>query len=122
MAEEVYFRHGDVIIGPTMAHFGSTSYPIANIGSVSVKDIGRGAAAPLGVIVAIVGLILLVQSKIFVALILLALGVVLFIRAKPKAALVLKTSSGDVQAMESAEKQIIADTKAAIERAFMNRR
>ncbi|MER9628934.1 DUF6232 family protein [Mesorhizobium sp. M0296] len=122
MAEEVYSRHGNVIIGPSMAHFGSTSYPIANIGSVSIKDIGRGPAGPLGVIMAIVGLILLLQSNVFVGLVLLALGAILFIRAKPKAALVLKTSSGDVQAMESTEKQIIADTKTAIERAFMNRR
>ncbi|CDX59996.1 hypothetical protein MPL1032_30002 [Mesorhizobium plurifarium] len=122
MAEEVYFRHGDVTIGPTMAHFGSTSYPIANIGSVSIKDIGRGGGAGFGVIMAIIGLVVLIESKPLVGLVLLTLGVVLFLGAKPKAALVLKTSSGDVQAMESTEKQVIADTKAAIERAFMNRR
>lgn len=38
MSEEVIFRKGTIIITPTMARFGSATYPIAGIGSVFVQS------------------------------------------------------------------------------------
>ncbi|CCV08447.1 hypothetical protein MESS2_740074 [Mesorhizobium metallidurans STM 2683] len=68
------------------------------------------------------GLVMLLNGAIAFGLFLTGFGAVLYKMAKPTTALILKTSSGDVQAFESKNAQVVADTKAAIERAFVIRR
>lgn len=122
MAAEVFFEHGNVKIDRALAKFQSTSYPIANIGSVSIREIGPGIRAPLGVLIALSGFIVAVAGKgaILGAGIILA-GVVLYIKARPKFAIILRTSSGDQQAFESTNKSLVVEVMAALEAAITAR-
>ncbi len=57
-----------------------------------------------------------------IGLVVAAIGAAIYYFAKPKTALVLRTSSGDVQALESTDHKQIQDIKTAIERAFVSRK
>jgi hypothetical protein len=122
MSENIYFQSGDIEISQNLARFGSKSFAVANIGSVDTKKIGPGARAPIGGLIALGGLIYMATTSTVIGLVVAAIGAAIYYFAKPKTALVLRTSSGDVQALESTDHKQIQDIKTAIERAFVSRK
>lgn len=114
----VIFKQGNVVIEKNLAKFGSTSYPIANIGSVSLVKIGTGLWKPSGVVLALMGAYLAVTSNREVGALLFLVGAAMFFLTKAKSALVLKTSSGDAQAISSSDHDLVMKIKSAIEQAI----
>ena len=52
-----FFQQGNISVDATMAKFGMTSYPIANIGSVSVEGVERMAKQiALGALMLLIGI------------------------------------------------------------------
>ncbi|MBB6262664.1 hypothetical protein FHS77_003246 [Paenochrobactrum gallinarii] len=120
MTDTIHFQSGNIIIGSKVARFGSTSYPIANIGSVSTQDLGRGAGASWGVFFILVGIIFLAFQPML-GLGIITAGTYLFYNSKHSTALLLRTSSGDVQAFRSHDPKLVNDMKEALEAAFMSK-
>lgn len=135
MPLELLFELDDVRITPDVAKFGGTSYQIANIGSVRVVPIRK--RNPVAVIAFLLGAGLIAAAaaasrttelpeKYFS---LAVTGVAIMVAAFllqlvwPRRAfkLVLKTSSGDVEALTSRRKKFVVDVKQAIEQAFIAR-
>jgi Family of unknown function (DUF6232) len=128
MAENVLYHSGAVVVTPTIARFGDTSYQIANIGSVSVSV--RRRARPSAVVLMLLGCALvwlgLNQNSQDLVVGIVAAGAARLVAGIVWQAkwpvleyrLLFKTSSGDVQAITSREHQFVADTKEAIEKAF----
>jgi hypothetical protein len=135
MPLELLFELDHVRITPDVAKFGGTSYQIANIGSVRVVPLRK--RNPVAVIAFLLGVGLIVAAAaasrtselaekyfslaatgagIMVAALLLQL-----VWPRRAYTLVLKTSSGDVEALTSRRKKFIVDVKQAIEQAFIAR-
>ena len=115
-------------ITQTLAQFGSTSYPIANIGSISIKEIPEVGSAGCAWITIVFGALILISSTsrsesavpIVVAFIFLIGGIAMF-QIPPKPAsyiLMLKTSSGDQKALTSNDASQVKQIKQAIESAI----
>lgn len=122
MTDSILFKHKDITIDKSIARFGETSYPIAHIGSVSTKKIGAGLQAPFGGILFLAGLVALITKTSAIGGIgLIVLGGAMYYLAKPKTALVLRTSSGDQQAFKDANAELVAKIKQAIESAIVSR-
>ena len=120
MSESLY-SSGDILVTRTIAKFGETTYTIANIGSVAVKK----KLGPLAVWVLFLGMVLAMYLSVtagwFAALVVLV-GVGLLSTRLPKTqTLTLKTSSGDVTALESTDAALVRNVKSAIENAFSTR-
>ncbi|WP_276120362.1 DUF6232 family protein [Pararhizobium qamdonense] len=122
MSDGTFFNQNDVKIDKNLARFGTTSYPIANIGSVSVKKLGAGGQAPIGGLIALFGIYLaLLQHKTALGVGMIVVGVVMYYLAKPKYAILLRTSSGDQQAFESKNESLVSEIKNALETAIVTR-
>lgn len=119
MPNDLLFNARGVRVTHAVARFGSTSYPIANIGSVSTS-VGTTPSVTAGLFV--VGAILsffVIGAGGFVLLV-GALVLAPFLATK-EMTLVLKTSSGDIQALKSQDLRFVASVKKAIEIAFVER-
>lgn len=115
---EILFQSGDITVTRSLAKFGNSTYPIANIGSVIVADEVSGVAGwviLIGIGVAIwIGI-----ATHWVAGIAVAIGAfVLAGRIPGSKKLTLKTSSGDVTALQSKDTQLVESVRSAIEQAF----
>jgi Family of unknown function (DUF6232) len=135
MPQELLFELDDVRVTPHIAKFGGTSYQIANIGSVRVVPLRR--RNPVAVVVFLLGLGLLAgaifgpygnepaEAKSVAALaslgIMLAACLLQFVWPRRVFRLVLKTPSGDVEALTSRRKKFVFDVKQAVEQAFIAR-
>lgn len=114
------FSDGDISITTAVARFGSTSYPIRNIGAVSVED-DPSRLFGLGVLVLVVGAVMAWNSSnggigmLLGGLLLCAVG---FWLSGEK--LILRTSSGNEQAFSSRNKEQVRRVKAAIEEALVS--
>ncbi len=120
---------------PHIATFGGTSYQIANIGSVRV--VRRKKYNPLAVIIFLVGLGVLAASIVksrmtglaeeyfSIAATAVAIMVASFllqlIWPRRLYVLVLRTSSGDVDAVISHNKEFVSNVQKAVEQAFVVR-
>ena len=115
---EVLFQSGDIIVTRSVAKFGNSTYPIANIGSVIVADEASGASGwvlLLGVGVAIwIGIA--THWAVGIAVAIGALVVAARIPGTKK--MTLKTSSGDVTALQSKDIHLVESVRNAIEHAF----
>ncbi len=135
MPQELLFELKDARVTPHIATFGGTSYQIATIGSVHVAR--RKRSNPFAVLTFLLGLGVLaaaiVKSRMTgladeyfsmavtgVAVMLAALLLQLIWPGRVYV-LVLRTSSGDVDAVTSRNKEFVSNLQKAVEQAFLVR-
>jgi hypothetical protein len=135
MPLELLFELDDVRITPHVAQFGGTSYQIASIGSVRVVRLRK--RNPVAVIAFFLGLGLVAAAAAgsrsqelaerYFPMAASGVGIVaaafLLQLLWPRRAfmLILKTSSGNVEALTSRKKKFVFDVKQALEQAFIAR-
>jgi hypothetical protein len=135
MPLELLFELDDVRITPHVAQFRGTSYQIASIGSVRVVRLRK--RNPVAVIAFFLGLGLVAAAaagsrsqqlaESYFPMAASGVGIVaaafLLQLLWPRRAfmLILKTSSGDVEALTSRKKKFVFDVKQALEQAFIAR-
>lgn len=135
MPQELLFQLDDIRVTPHVAQFGGTSYQMANIGSVRVVPLKK--RNPVAVVIFLLGLGLLAvavsgpygielaeaKAGVMVA----GLGAVLaacllqIVWPRRVFVLILRTSSGDLEALTSRKKKLVFDVKQAVEQAFVVR-
>jgi hypothetical protein len=135
MPQELLFELKDARVTPHIATFGGTSYQIANIGSVHVAR--RKRLNPLAVLIFLLGLGIfaaaIVKSRMTglsddyfsmavtgVAVMFAALLLQLIWPGRVYV-LILRTSSGDVDAVTSRNKEFVSNLQKAVEQAFVVR-
>jgi Family of unknown function (DUF6232) len=135
MPQELLFELKDARVTPHIATFGGTSYQIANIGSVHVAR--RKRSNPLAVVIFLLGMSILaaaiVKSRMTgladeyfsmavtgVAVMFAALLLQLIWPGRVYV-LILRTSSGDVAAITSRNKEFVSNLQKAVEQAFVVR-
>ncbi|MGI9408336.1 MAG: DUF6232 family protein [Hyphomicrobiaceae bacterium] len=118
--EELIYQIGDIIVSRTLARFGGISYPINGIGSVFVQKPNRIIYYAIGGALLVAGVFNVITSggsdkagaiPVIVGLGLLVIG---FTRTFN---LVLRTASGDQQALKSRNAGKVINEKKAIEKA-----
>jgi hypothetical protein len=135
MPEQLLFELKGARVTPHIATFGGTSYQIANIGSVHV--VRRRKYNPFAIIIFLLGLGILVAaivksrvtglaeeyfSMAATAVALMVASVLLqLIWPRRVYVLVLRTSSGDVDAVTSRNKEFVSNVQKAVEQAFVIR-
>jgi Family of unknown function (DUF6232) len=133
--EHLLFQLENVRITPHIAQFGGTSYQIANIGSVRVVTLKR--RNPVAVVMFLLGLALLAVAfagpysielgETKPGVVATGLGAMLaafllqLVWPRRAFMLILKTSSGDVEALTSRNRKFVFDVKQAVEQAFIAR-
>src|ERR1700730_3464828 len=133
MPQELIFELDDVKITPYIAQFGDTSYQIASIGSVRVARVKK--RNPVAIIVFLLGVGLLAaaivrsyseelaEANFPVAVtavgIMFAAYLLQLVWPRRVSKLILKTHSGDVEALTSSRGRFVV--KQAIEAAFIAR-
>ncbi len=120
--DDVILKSGTITVTKTMAKFGDTSYPIANIGAVSIEESEHWLGG-LGVIMVVAGLAMMFFGNFGGGTAVSVLGAVLVWYAidKGTAKLMLRTSSGNQQAFESKDKTMVKKVKSSIEEAIAAR-
>jgi len=127
--EQQYYNAGGVTITNTRAILGSKTYAMTNITSVSLTE--RAANRAPGIIIVLVGLtsgicgLMLSPNVRIVGLIVgglaLALGIYLFISAKPTYAIQIGSASGENNVLSSKDKDRIVAIVKAMNQAIMDR-
>ncbi|WOF75231.1 DUF6232 family protein [Parvibaculaceae bacterium PLY_AMNH_Bact1] len=126
MDDETIFQQGSISVTKTMATISGTSYPINGIGSISiVKEESKSVFFWIVVVVlALFGWSLLSAGEVLVGLVTLGIasgiGWLLY-SAQPKHHLVIRTASGDTQALTSKDMVHLGKVKSAIEQAVAAR-
>ena len=135
MPQELLFELNGARVTPHIATFGGTSYQIANIGSVHVAR--RKRSNPVAVIILLLGLgtvaTAIVKSRMTgladeyfsmaatgIAVMFAALLLQLIWPGRVYV-LILRTSSGDVDAVTSRNKEFVTNLQKAVEQAFVVR-
>lgn len=126
---------GDIVIDEHFARFGSKSYSLDKINTVDVRShrvggIGWIFLGFIGVLFLLAGLGNLVEgltNAVWVSLAVSAVCLALAYNSRKKAntvwhQLILATSNGDAQAMQSTNSDEVLALRAAIEKAMINRR
>jgi len=132
MPQELLFELNGARVTPHIATFGGTSYQISNIGSVRVMQ--RKKYNPLAVIIFVLGLGILVAAMVKSRMtglaeesfsmaatgIAVVIGSFLLQLILPLRVyvLVLRTSSGEVDAIVSRNKEFASNVQKAVEQAF----
>jgi hypothetical protein len=133
MPQQLLFESDDVRITSVVAHFGLTSYQIANIGSVRIALLKK--RNPFAITAFIVGFVLIVSAAVYheelhdTGFSVAATGVGIMVAAIilqlvwPWWAfvLILNMSGGDVKALTSRNRKLVFDVKQAMEEAFIAR-
>jgi len=116
------FSSGTISVTQTMAVFGNTSYPIANVGAVSIEQ-SQSPLFRLGFVLLGGGAISWMFGSGINGTVIAAIGAVLiwYFSDKGKAKLMLRTSSGNQQAFESSDSGQVKQIKSAIEQAIAMR-
>ena len=133
LPQELLFEQNDVRITPHVASFGSISYQISSIGSVDVGQ--RKKRHPVVVVVFLLGLGALATAIVasratglpddyfpMAAIgvsVMVAAFLLQFVWPRHLYVLVLRTSSGDVDALTSHKKKLVSNARQALEQAFM---
>jgi hypothetical protein len=135
MPQELLFELNDVRITPHIASIGGTSYQISSIGSVHI--VRRKRRNPVVIVVFLLGLGVLATAMVasrttgspddYFSMAVIGVsamvGALLLQFAWPRRlyVLVLRTSSGDVDALVSHNQQLVSDARQALEQAFVVR-
>ena len=124
MNEETVFSQGDVNVTKTLVRIGATSYPVNGIGSVLVKPRELHWKALAGAIVAALIGFSAIGSKdggaAGAAALVVAVALAFYAFTRPDT-LVLRTASGDQDALSSRDKDLMNKVKSAIEVAVAKR-
>lgn len=122
--ETLIFQDGKISVSKTLVRVGSRSYPINGIGSVDVENPKRGKTFMVALIAGIAAWISIsegnelngfgVCAAIICALAIITLFLLPYV-------LVLRTASGDQQALTQRNKDYLLRVKAAIEQAVVTR-
>ena len=118
-----FFSKDKIEVTQTTARFGNTTYPIANIGAVSIER-QEHRLHRLAILVTIGGVIWAIGGESKIAAVLVAIagaGLWFYCKRNYGAKLMLRTSSGNQQAFESPDRKLVAELKAAIELAVHSR-
>lgn len=121
MDNAVLFSSGAIEISRSIARFGNTSYPIANIGSVSVARTEKSPMMTLGTVIILIGLVMGFTRGLPWGLVIGCAGLAIIAFASQELTVTLKTSSGDVQALRTRDAGLASQVKSAIEQAFTMR-
>jgi Family of unknown function (DUF6232) len=135
MPQQLLFELNGARVTPHIATFGGTSYQIANIGSVHI--VRRRKYNPFAIIIFLLGLGILaaaiVKSRMTglaeeyfsmaatAVAIMVASFLLQLIWPRRLYVLVLRTSSGDVDAVISHNKEFVSNVQKAVEQAFVVR-
>ena len=121
MNEKIYHQKGPVSVTTTMANFGNTNYPVANIGAVSV-DSSRATNWGGVAILVIIGLVLFSMEVPIGGLIAIAIaGFLIYSSLQVEHRLILRTSSGNTQAFASKSQKEVEEIRDAIVRSIAER-
>jgi hypothetical protein len=116
--DEIVYQSGSIVISKTLARFGETSYPINGIGSVFIAAPNRLPYFLAAIFVAVAG-VWIGDQGIWLGF---AIGLLVALAAFGRMyVLILRTASGDQQAMRSCTAKSVSDVKDAIERAVIQR-
>jgi hypothetical protein len=135
MPQQLLFELNGARVTPHIATFEGTSYQIANIGSVHV--VRRRKYNPFAIIIFLLGLGILVAAIIkfrvtglaeeyfstaaTAVVLMVASALLQLIWPRRVYVLVLRTSSGDVDAVTSRNKEFVSNVQKAVEQAFVVR-
>jgi Family of unknown function (DUF6232) len=121
MNEESIFSLGEVNVTTTLVRIGPTSYPVNGIGSVSVKP--RKIKWKAAIVAALIGFVMIGSKDGAAAgavVLTIATALAIYALTRPDI-LVLRTASGDQDALASRDKDLMNKLKAAIEVAVTKR-
>jgi hypothetical protein len=130
MSESVIFEAGSVEITRSVARFGKTSYPIANIGSVTIdlppppKEVtlfGRIALYFMCFVFVAIGALMIYSGVMWGWALVLLFGAMFFVKPEAPAKegkLFIRTSSGNEQAFASKDLQLVRNVHDAIQSAI----
>ncbi|WP_126281944.1 DUF6232 family protein [Roseomonas gilardii] len=122
-SDEIIYRAGNVVVSKTLVQIDGTTYPVNGIGSVLVRKSDPKTLIFLAVVCAIIGLIGLTDKQGIPGSIIsfaIAAGFIYWAKSKPSI-LILRTASGDQQALKSRDKNLLQSVKLAIEQAVIAR-
>lgn len=128
MAETTYFQEGNVLITNIRAVLGTTTYPVANITSVSVGTIPPNRM--IGVIIAIVGGLMAACSfgggrnmlgGIIVGLIILAIGILIAVLQKTRYVVKIGSAGAEKDGLVSTDQAYIQRVVEAMNQAIIKR-
>jgi hypothetical protein len=135
MPQELLFELDDVRITPYVATFGGTSYQIASIGSVRVLP--RRKRNPVAILVFLLGVGMLIAAiagsrttgmaedyfSMAASSVAVMAAAFLLQLVWPRwlYGLILRTASGDVEALSSRNEEFVANVRQALEQAFVAR-
>jgi hypothetical protein len=112
MSDELVFQQNNVSVSKTLVKIDGTSYPINSIGSVFIQE-----ASSLGhYIVAAVMFLIGIASGSLIFMVIIA-GILVILGINKKSVLILRTASGDQQALRAKDLRFLGAVKSAIERA-----
>jgi hypothetical protein len=117
--ETIFFQHGNVTVTNSRFIVPGQTYAMRNV--TSIKHTEKAPSRALGVIIAIAGLLLLFAKVWVFGLVLIALGVFLAWNAKGEYDVLLHTSSGEVRAFRSANRDLVTQIVAALNQAVVFR-
>jgi hypothetical protein len=117
--DEILFAQGNISISKSAAKFGNITYPIVNIGSVSMDTLTNHRRIPLMILGIASGIVFGYSAHWAAGLLIACVLIFIATRLKDKARLILKTSSGDVNALMTVDAALVQNVKQAIERAFV---
>lgn len=115
---EVLFQSGDITVTRSVAKFGNSTYPIANIGSVVIEDEANSLSGWILLLGIGVGIWAGISSHWIMGVVIAGVALFLGIKVPTKKKLTLKTSSGDVTALSSGDTNLVESVRLAIENAF----
>jgi hypothetical protein len=135
MPQELLFELNDVRITPHVASIGGASYQISSIGSVHV--VRRNRRNPVVIVVFLLGLGVLATAMVasrttgspddYFSMAVIGVSAMVgafllhFVSPRRLHVLVLRTSSGDVDALISHNQRFVSDVRQALEQAFLVR-
>lgn len=137
MAEEtVIYQQDKIKITNLRAVFGDKTYSISNVSAVELETMpastGTGAImASVGVLMVIYAIVSFIPSQnalrapnptlLIIGLLLAAVGIFLLRAAKPSYTVKISTSSGEVKALSSENKELISNIVEAINTAIIQK-
>jgi hypothetical protein len=112
--ETIFFQDDDILVTDARFVVGSQTYAMRGITSVRGIEITPDKAAPIFLI--ITGLLLLL---VFVGIVFIGFGIYFLIKQKPKFAVVLTTSAGEVTAFVNRDSNLVGDVLEALNQAIV---
>lgn len=124
MQDDVIFSSGGIVVTKTLAKFPSTTFPINEIGSVTVVEPDRSGKMAAAAILGFIGICFFVAgfsnggACFVVAVVLFCVTAIIYLAAKNLPyTLTIRTASGDSRAMFTTNLQHLLQVKEAIETA-----